>query len=164
MNCTSQRDKSTFLCCKIYPYLFERNIATIGFAYFTRVLHTRCTNRLCIPPLKFVAHTLSDCECVCAENDRRCHRLLEGKEQFQWVEFDCMIAFALIPYSSAYQLLFRNCFISSSINWMVSWQNFYGFLNTISWKTGLSGLNSQSNQYRGCPPYRNSKLSFVTET
>ncbi|CAL8095244.1 unnamed protein product [Calicophoron daubneyi] len=42
----------------------------------------RCTNRVCISPLKLVTHTFSDCACVCPPNDRRCHNLLEGKEQF----------------------------------------------------------------------------------
>nr|CAH8840232.1 unnamed protein product [Trichobilharzia regenti] len=42
----------------------------------------RCSNRLCIPPLKFIMHTFSDCACVCPSNDKRCFELLEGKRQF----------------------------------------------------------------------------------
>ncbi|CAH8524570.1 unnamed protein product [Schistosoma rodhaini] len=42
----------------------------------------RCSNRLCIPPLKFIMHTFSDCACVCQPNDKRCFELLEGKRQF----------------------------------------------------------------------------------
>ncbi|CAH8487010.1 unnamed protein product [Schistosoma turkestanicum] len=42
----------------------------------------RCSNRLCIPPLKFIMHTFSDCACICPPNDKRCFELLEGKRQF----------------------------------------------------------------------------------
>ncbi|CAH8521996.1 unnamed protein product [Heterobilharzia americana] len=46
----------------------------------------RCSNRLCIPPLKFIMHTFSDCACVCPPNDKRCFELLEGKRQFTAAE------------------------------------------------------------------------------
>ncbi|CAH8522424.1 unnamed protein product [Schistosoma haematobium] len=42
----------------------------------------RCSNRLCIAPLKFIMHTFSDCACICQPNDKRCFELLEGKRQF----------------------------------------------------------------------------------
>ncbi|KAF7258731.1 hypothetical protein EG68_04029 [Paragonimus skrjabini miyazakii] len=42
----------------------------------------RCTNRLCVPPTRFVMHTTSDCGCICEPGDHRCRALLEGKQQF----------------------------------------------------------------------------------
>ncbi|CAH8613501.1 unnamed protein product [Dicrocoelium dendriticum] len=46
----------------------------------------RCLNRICVPPLRFVMQTASDCTCVCAPGDNRCLELLKGKQAFTETE------------------------------------------------------------------------------
>ncbi|KAL7062229.1 hypothetical protein AAHC03_0478 [Spirometra sp. Aus1] len=47
---------------------------------------SRCSSRLCVPPLQLVEFTADDCSCACPEGDARCDALLEGKIAFTEVE------------------------------------------------------------------------------
>lgn len=47
---------------------------------------SRCSARLCVPPLQLVEFTADDCSCACPEGDTRCEALLDGITAFTEVE------------------------------------------------------------------------------